>query len=206
MTKELKQKKLPKTRKSITHEFVIAGVKGFVTVGMYNDDKPGEIFIAIAKEGSTLGGLFNVISIVTSMALQHGVSIDKLAAKLSYMAFPPQGFTGEEFGYASSIVDYIFRWLGKTFGTKEVKEEKRIDEDLSTYVDKEAIQSISDKLKNIPVIDNQEEIIKETVSMSDMKKMYNLEDAPACTNCGGIMVRNGACYKCMNCGETSGCS
>jgi ribonucleoside-diphosphate reductase alpha chain len=199
MAKELKQKKLPKTRTSITHEFVISGVKVFVTVGMYADGKPGEVFISVAKEGSTLGGLFNAISIITSMALQHGVSIDKLSAKLSYMSFPPQGFTGEEFGYSSSIVDYIFRWLGKQFGTKEIKEEKRIDDDL--------VSQVVEKTQEVPVDSKSESVIQSPTTLQEnMKELYDMGDAPACTSCGGMMVRNGACYKCMNCGDTSGCS
>jgi ribonucleoside-diphosphate reductase alpha chain len=192
MTKELRQKKLPKTRTSITHEFVISGIKGFVTVGMYADGKPGEVFIAIAKEGSTLGGLFNAISIITSMALQHGVSIDKLAAKLSYMSFPPQGFTGEDFGYASSIVDYIFRWLGKTFGTKEIKEQKMIDTDLAQ------------KIKETPAIDKPIKDVVESNFADDTESL--VADSPPCHNCGGLTKRSGSCHVCTNCGETSGCS
>lgn len=175
--KDLKQKKLPKTRKSATHEFVIDGIKVFLTVGMYADGSPGEIFITVAKEGSTLGGLFNTISIVVSMALQYGVSIDKLCAKLSYMAFPPQGFVAE-FGYANSIVDYIFRYLAKEYGTKEVKEEKRME--------------VFEDVKKEPAIEKGEDVIQ--------------TDAPACKNCGGLTKRSGSCYCCTQCGDTSGCS
>lgn len=176
MTKDLKQKKLPKTRKAETVEFLIDGIKIFLTIGLYDDGSPGEIFIIVAKEGSTLGGLFNAISILASMALQYGVPIDKLVAKMSYMSFPPQGFIGD-FGYAHSVVDYIFRYLGKKYGTKEPKEEKKMES-----FDIQGQKPSSEKIEDI-----------------------SKSDSPPCKVCGGLTKRSGACYVCMNCGETTGC-
>jgi ribonucleoside-diphosphate reductase alpha chain len=115
MTKSLTQRKMPITRQSITHEFKIGGFAGYLTVGMYEDGNPGEIFINVSKEGSTISGLLDTIAISVSFALQYGVPLEKLVNKFSHMRFEPAGFTGEEFGFATSIVDYVFRWLGKRF-------------------------------------------------------------------------------------------
>lgn len=109
------QKKMPETRQALTHEFNISGFKGYLTVGVYEDGKPGEVFVNISKEGSTVSGLLDALSIVTSFALQYGVPLEKLVGKLSHMKFEPSGFTGGEFGYAHSIVDYVFRWLGDRY-------------------------------------------------------------------------------------------
>jgi ribonucleoside-diphosphate reductase alpha chain len=180
-TQNLKQKKPPKTRKSQTHEFSIAGIRGYLNVGMYEDGTPCEIFINMSKEGSTISGLLDTIAISVSMGLQYGIPLEKFVKKFSWMAFEPSGFTGtEEYGYAKSIVDYIFRWLGKNFGKIEVKEEKHID----------------DTLYAVP------ESPKEESKESEKKEI----DTPPCTNCGGLTKRSGACYCCTNCGETSGCS
>jgi len=110
------RKHLPATRQSITHKFTIDGHEGYITVGLFDDGCPGEVFIKMAKEGSTVGGLMDTIGILTSLTLQYGVSLEKLVAKFEHTSFQPAGFTKHsEIGPASSIVDYIFRWLGVTF-------------------------------------------------------------------------------------------
>ena len=112
---------LPATRKSITHKFSIDGHEGYIITGLFEDGSPGEVFIKMAKEGSTIGGLMDTIGILTSLALQYGVSVEKLVAKFEHTSFQPAGFTKHaEIGPASSIVDYIFRWLALTFSDHNV--------------------------------------------------------------------------------------
>ncbi len=122
------RKHLPTTRESITHKFTIDGHEGYITVGLFEDGQPGEVFIKMAKEGSTVGGLMDTIGILTSLALQYGVSLEKLVAKFEHTSFQPAGFTKHaEIGPASSIVDYIFRWLGVTFADLDICSTKGID-------------------------------------------------------------------------------
>ncbi|MCA9136274.1 MAG: hypothetical protein KDB00_05935 [Planctomycetales bacterium] len=117
------RKRLPDTRKSITHKFEIGELTGYVSVGVFDDRRPGELFIKVGKEGSTIRGLLDSIGIVTSLALQYGVPVSKLAEKLSHVQFEPSGITkNQDIPIAKSIVDYVFRWLGKTFGDTEVDE------------------------------------------------------------------------------------
>lgn len=103
--------RLPETRKSLTHRFRIGDQKGYVTVGFYDDGAVGEVFIRMAKTGSTISGLLDTVSILTSLALQHEVPLEAICVKLSYLRFEPDGFSGPEFGFARSIIDYVFRWL-----------------------------------------------------------------------------------------------
>ena len=110
------RQRLPDTRQSITHKFSISGHEGYVTVGLYDDGRPGELFIKMAKEGSTLSGLMDTVGILTSMALQYGVPVEALARKFEYMRFEPSGWTQNgHIRHAHSVVDYIFRWLGIVF-------------------------------------------------------------------------------------------
>lgn len=111
---------LPDTRESVVHKFSVSGTEGYLIVGLYQDGRPGELFIKIAKQGSTLGGLANTIGILTSICLQHGVPVEMLANKLGHMRFEPRGYSkNPEIGVAESLVDYIFRWLVLKFPTKE---------------------------------------------------------------------------------------
>jgi ribonucleoside-diphosphate reductase alpha chain len=186
------RRKLPSVRKAITHKFSIAGHEGYITVGMYNDGQPGEIFLVMAKEGSAISGLMDSFATAISLALQYGVPLKVLIDKFSHVRFEPSGHTGNpEVPFAKSIVDYIFRWLASKFLSTE--------EQLQTGVhvlEKEDTSKASDS----PVSSSK------TEPLNDMKSMYALDDAPSCAGCGSLMVRNGSCYKCMNCGETSGCS
>jgi len=185
------RRKLPAERHAITHKFSIGGHEGYITVGMYDDGQPGEIFLVMAKEGSAISGLMDSFATAISLALQYGVPLKVLIDKFSHVRFEPSGHTGNpEVPYAKSIVDYIFRWLASKFFSKE--------DQLHAGVHVGEGQSVTDPqngARPAPV-----------VPLNDLKSMYALGDAPTCASCGSIMVRNGSCYKCMNCGETSGCS
>ncbi len=171
--------RLPDERQAITHKFSVAGHDGYLTVGMYDDGTPGEIFVVMAKQGSVVSGLMDTVATSISMALQYGVPLKVLVDKFSHSRFEPAGFTNNpQIPIAKSIVDYIFRWLGQKFLTVEDQPQPE---------------------KAAPVT---------SMQMEDMEKqVYQTQaDAPPCPECGSIMVRNGSCYKCLNCGSTSGCS
>ena len=156
---------------------------------MYDDGQPGEIFLLMAKEGSAISGLMDSFATAISLALQYGVPLKVLIDKFSHVRFEPSGHTGNrEIPFAKSIVDYIFRWLASKFLTTE--------EQLYTGVHVDDSVSPAGEPSNNSGAE----------SANDLKSMYVLDDAPSCAACGSIMVRNGSCYKCMNCGETSGCS
>jgi len=182
--------KLPDERSAITHKFSIAGHEGYITVGMYESGQPGEIFLTMSKEGSTISGLMDTIATMTSLALQYGVPLETLVNKFAHMRFEPSGITpNEEIRFAKSIPDYIFRWLGLRFLPKEAQppvEEK----------------SLNGSRPPEPVLGGTGDTYVERE-----KRIFELQaDAPACAECGALMVRNGACYKCLNCGATLGCS
>lgn len=171
--------KLPKTRQSITHKFVIGGAhEGYVTVGFYENGEPGEVFIVMSKEGTTMSGMMDTLATSISIGLQHGVPLSVFIRKFSYSKFEPAGFSDNpDVGYASSVVDYIFRWLEKVFAERN-----------STQLPENTTHlSISNSSKS-------------TTSFVEE------EDAPFCSNCGARMTRNASCYACQQCGETSGCS
>ena len=110
------RRRLPATRKSVTHKFTIGGYEGYMTVGLFEDERPGELFLTMAKEGSTVGGLTDAVGILTSLALQYGVPAEALARKFEHARFEPSGPTGDStMGRASSVIDYVFRWLGINF-------------------------------------------------------------------------------------------
>ena len=179
--------KLPAERQSITHKFSIGGHEGYITVGMYEDGTAGEVFITMAKEGSTVSGLMDSFATAVSLALQYGVPLKVLVDKFSHVRFEPSGWTGNtEIPYAKSIMDYIFRWLGSKFIGPEYRQSE------------------------VPV-NGATEPLRPTepepqLSLPMADKRAFVEDAPVCADCGSIMTRNGSCYKCENCGGTSGCS
>ncbi len=181
------RRRLPDERQSITHKFSIAGHEGYLIVGLYDDKTPGEIFVTMAKQGSTISGLMDAFATSVSIGMQYGVPLKTLVNKFSHMRFEPSGFTGNaDIPIAKSIVDYIFRWMAKKFlPTEEVHE------------------AIQEPVK--PMVENG---TGDTAAAQAQQKLafINQEDAPACSSCGSIMVRNAACYKCTNCGATSGCS
>jgi ribonucleoside-diphosphate reductase alpha chain len=186
------RRKLPSERKAITHKFSIGGHEGYITVGMHADGQPGEIFLVMAKEGSAISGMMDSFATAISLALQYGVPLRVLIDKFSHVRFEPSGHTGNpEIHFAKSTVDYIFRWLASKFLSTE--------EQLQTGV------HVMNKTGQ-PGAEEAAGLNAGLQPLNDFKSMYALDDAPTCAGCGSIMVRNGSCYKCMNCGETSGCS
>ena len=184
------RRKLPSERQAITHKFSIAGHEGYITVGMYEDGQPGEIFLVMAKEGSSISGLMDSFATAISLALQYGVPLRVLIDKFSHVRFEPSGHTGnQEVPFAKSIVDYIFRWLASKYLSVEEQEHTGVN-----ISGKKAKKTEAEAKPNIENTHN------------DIRSMYALDDAPSCASCGSLMVRNGSCYKCTNCGETSGCS
>ncbi|HWC65630.1 MAG TPA: vitamin B12-dependent ribonucleotide reductase, partial [Thermoanaerobaculia bacterium] len=190
------RRKLPDERAAITHKFNVAGHEGYVTVGLYEDGTPGEIFLTMSKEGSTVSGLMDSFATAISLTLQYGVPLEALVDKFSHMRFEPSGYTkNKEIPIAKSLVDYIFRWLGSKFLSAEQKENIGI-----------VSRDNTSDTAPMPVT---QKILKPVASGSKMSAGHAFEvqtDAPACHECGSIMLRNGACYKCLNCGATSGCS
>jgi ribonucleoside-diphosphate reductase alpha chain len=189
---------LPTERAAITHKFSVAGHEGYVTVGLYEDGLPGELFITMSKEGSTISGLMDTIATSVSLALQYGVPLRVLVDRFSHMRFEPSGFTGNrEIPMAKSIIDYIFRWLGQKFLRED---DGHVDTTLSAQA--EAV------LKRVEPAANQIALpMGNTASRTtDAAEIYRTQaDAPPCAICGSITVRAGACYTCPNCGTTSGC-
>jgi len=191
------RRKLPDERHAITHKFSIAGHEGYITVGMYEDGKPGEIFLVMAKEGSTISGLMDAFATSISMALQYGVPLEALVEKFSHVRFEPSGFTkNSEIPYAKSITDYIFRWLASKFLSAEHQEAVGVQSsETSLKPHSGPVASV------VPQTDRAPE-----PSSGPAAAMRAQTDAPPCHYCGSIMIRNGSCYRCANCGSTSGCS
>ena len=208
------RKRLPQTRQSITHKFNVGGHEGYITVGLFADGMPGELFITMAKEGSTIGGLMDVIGTETSMALQYGVPLEALVEKFTHMRFEPSGWTGNpDIPHAKSVVDYIFRWMGIQFlpGYREQFTPKRDDEESQTKDDSkpaslESVKEEIDKIVAIHAADNDEEGDGDSPALRSKQFARFQSDAPACDGCGAITVRNGNCYLCHNCGASMGCS
>jgi ribonucleoside-diphosphate reductase alpha chain len=195
------RRKLSDERKSITHKFDIAGHEGYITVGMYEDGAPGEIFVSMSKQGSTISGLMDTFATAISYALQYGVPLQFLVDKFAHMRFEPSGFTkNPQIPYAKSIVDYLFRWLASKFLDEEAKREVGIVADDAREGGEPAGASDAPR-KLAPVAS-----LSEGKDSGMRQAFINQADAPPCPDCGSIMVRNGSCYKCMNCGATSGCS
>jgi ribonucleoside-diphosphate reductase alpha chain len=248
------RRRLPETRTAITHKFDIAGHEGYLTVGLFEDGQPGELFITMAKEGSTIGGLMDCIGTLTSMSLQYGVPLEALVKKFAHQRFEPSGFTkNPEIRNAASIIDYVFRWMALQFipGYRELSKASRNQPELPIPGLLEEIKKkINRPVPELPVADDTEIVVntaaasahprnggtlpapKETTgngkdatanlgnghrhgngsaqgraftTLSDTIAHFQL-DAPTCPNCGHMAVRNGACYKCLNCGESLGCS
>lgn len=190
----LSRRKLPDERKALTHKFDIAGHEGYITVGMYEDGSPGEIFVSMSKQGSTISGLMDSFATAISYALQYGVPLQFLVDKFAHMRFEPSGFTkNPQIPYAKSIVDYLFRWMASKFLDEDAKRE------VGVVVEDSPVTERKDPLAPVASLHDGKD--------GGMRQAFiNQADAPPCPDCGSIMVRNGACYKCMNCGATSGCS
>jgi ribonucleoside-diphosphate reductase alpha chain len=191
---------LPAERHALTHHFEIGGHDGYITVGLYEDGTPGEIFVKMAKEGSTVSGLMDSFAIAVSYALQYGVPLDFLANKFAHVRFEPQGFTrNPEIPIAKSIIDYMFRWLASRFLSTEKQEEIGIiHRDPGDAESPSAFEGPANAAQVVMPL-----LMPDATPTSTFR---NQADAPSCSECGSLMVRSGSCYKCHNCGATSGCS
>jgi ribonucleoside-diphosphate reductase alpha chain len=197
------RRRMPTTRQSVTHKFEIAGHEGYLTVGLYDDGSPGELFITMAKEGSTVGGLMDAFGTAISMCLQYGVPVKSLVEKFAHTRFEPSGFTkNPNIPIAKSLPDYIFRWLGVTFLDRGSK-------DLPPPAPGASDTHAGDLPAATPAAPAATATARAAVSgavrVDDQFNGFQA-DAPACDNCGAITVRNGACYRCFNCGNSMGCS
>jgi len=252
--------RLQEERASMTHKFSIAGHEGYITVGLYPNGQPGEIFIRMAKEGSTVSGLMDAFATSISLALQHGVPLRVLCEKFAHTRFEPSGWTGnEQIGYAKSLMDYLFRWLNLRFlsGTQLTlfaglaPQVPQLPAAPTLLAEQDAEEEVGNMSQG-QLAKLAEEVARKLNQMSShapsmggtsapaggiapeiqasgtaapspshgpalqdrglyhaadaMRDMYEMGDAPSCSTCGAIMVRNGSCYRCMSCGSTSGCS
>jgi ribonucleoside-diphosphate reductase alpha chain len=228
------RRKLPDERESITHKFSVGGHEGYITVGKYEDGTPGEIFVTMAKEGSTISGLMDSFATMTSLALQHGVPLQLLVDKFTHTRFEPSGFTkNPEIPMTKSVMDYLFKWLAIKFlsrdsqenagvilreeananvGTHSVRPAPPVEAAPASDVapitkdDANFIDSIKPAPANIAPVVMLEPRSADHARPQQKSTFLYQQDAPSCSDCGAIMVRNGACYKCLNCGSTSGCS
>ena len=220
------RRRLPATRQSVTHKLSVGGHEGYITVGLFEDGTPGELFITMAKEGSTIGGLMNVLGAQASLGLQYGVPLDVFVDKFSHTRFEPSGWTNNpDIPNAKSVVDYIFRWLGIQFipGYRDANTPKR---------EKESVEGDSAEDNSLPAGSAPKTIGHPATAMFanhapengskgngalafaelDALAVRSIQfarfqmDAPACDSCGAITVRNGNCYLCHNCGNSMGCS
>jgi ribonucleoside-diphosphate reductase alpha chain len=195
------RRRLPDERQALTHKFSISGHEGYITVGLFEDGQPGEIFLTMAKEGSVVSGLMDGFATSLSLSLQYGVPLKVLVNKFVHTRFEPSGFTGNpQIPIAKSITDYIFRWLASKFLSEDDQEAVGI----ITQKKRDEITAMTEP----NLIETNKENNNSPESGSD-EGNFSFEvqaDAPPCHECGAIMVRSGACYKCMNCGATSGCS
>ena len=197
--------KLPDERQAITHKFDIAGHEGYVTVGLFEDGMPGEIFLVMAKEGSTISGFADAFAQAISYALQYGVPLSSLVDKFSHVRFEPSGMTrNPDVRFAKSIVDYIFRWMASKFLSPEAQFAAGVNNrDEAVAATATVTETVT---KSVSVGTSVTVPVPPVKSKSQFAAMQNQEDAPPCSTCGSIMVRSGACYKCSNCGTTSGCA
>jgi ribonucleoside-diphosphate reductase alpha chain len=194
------RRKLPDERRAITHKFDIQGHEGYITVGLFEDGQPGEIFLVMAKEGSTISGFADAFAQAISYALQYGVPLQALVDKFSHVRFEPSGMTrNPEIRFAKSIVDYIFRWLASKFLSPEAQFHAGVN-------GRELEDSHGHTLTPTAVPEPPPAVAKAVPTANPHSTIQNQEDAPPCSTCGSIMIRSGACYKCVNCGTTSGCA
>jgi ribonucleoside-diphosphate reductase alpha chain len=230
------RRRLPNDRNAICHKFDIAGHEGYIHVGFYEDGTPGEIFIKMAKEGSTISGLMDSIATLTSLALQYGVPLEALVSKFGHVRFEPSGFTkNQEIPYAKSLTDYIFRFLGHRFLPAEPSQDVSLTEGSNQRessrgeaerahhpVHTDGARAPLNGTASLPATgttvayvngthpsheDSQRSAAAVIQSAPIVSRTWQSQaDAPSCADCGSIMIRNGSCYKCLNCGATSGCS
>src|SRR3989454_843144 len=205
------RRRLPNDRQALCHKFDVAGHEGYVHVGFFEDGTPGEIFIKMAKEGSTISGLMDTIGVLTSMALQYGVPLEVLVSKFSHVRFEPSGFTkNPDIPMAKSLIDYVFRFLGVRFLSADQRREVGL-------IEREAppapgtVSAVAAASPEARAAAGPNPIGFTGGTVLDTPGRHAITfspqpDAPSCPDCGALMVRNGTCYKCFNCGATSGCS
>ncbi len=216
-----RRRKLADERVAYTHKFSIAGHEGYLTTGLYDDGQPGEIFLKMAKEGSTVSGLMDTIATMTSIALQYGVPLKALVDKFSHTRFEPSGFTNnKKIPIAKSVMDYVFRYLGDRYLATEETAETAEEGTAAAGAAPIALPTASrPSLVTAPLpaagavaggsgsaTTDASHAQGSTGGGRLVSSFVNQADAPSCMDCGSIMIRNGACYKCPNCGSTSGCS
>ncbi|TME75098.1 MAG: vitamin B12-dependent ribonucleotide reductase, partial [Chloroflexi bacterium] len=201
------RRRLPDTRDSLTHKFSIEGHEGYITVGKFDDGTPGELFVTMAKEGSTLSGMMDAFATSVSLLFQYGVPLSHLVEKFGYMRFEPAGWTGNpEIGMAKSIVDYVFRWLGHRFLSAEEKTYMGLTRTSEIIADPLAQQERLEQIVSITPPPITENFTIASPSPARGMRLNSTPDAPPCPRCGWLTVRSGTCHKCENCGETTGCS
>jgi ribonucleoside-diphosphate reductase alpha chain len=226
-----RRERLPHTRQSLTHKFDVQGHEGYINVGFYPDGRPGELFITMAKEGSTIGGLMDVLGTSISIGLQYGVPLEVFVNKFAHSRFEPAGFTkNPDIPIAKSIADYIFRWLGMEFipGYREANAPKRPTAEspaepasapgpmmkvnghrTATIADLEHAEAVMGAVQAEPTASPapaHQAAVGEDLGVQDRQFAHFQSDAPACDNCGALTVRCGTCYRCFNCGNSMGCS
>jgi ribonucleoside-diphosphate reductase alpha chain len=213
----------------VTHKFDIQGHEGYINVGFYPDGRPGELFITMAKEGSTIGGLMDVLGTAISIGLQYGVPLEVFINKFAHSRFEPAGFTkNPDIPIAKSIADYIFRWLGMEFipGYREANAPKRAPaetEDEPAAIVPPILKVNGHRAATIADLEHAEAVMEayhsdhvpspageahpnDRLAEQDRQFAHFQSDAPACDNCGALTVRCGTCYRCFNCGNSMGCS
>jgi ribonucleoside-diphosphate reductase alpha chain len=229
-----RRERLPHTRRSLTHKFDIQGHEGYINVGFYPDGRPGELFITMAKEGSTIGGLMDVLGTAISIGLQYGVPLEVFVNKFAHSRFEPAGFTkNPDIPIAKSIADYIFRWLGMEFiaGYREANAPKRPSAEMEVVpvstTSTPILKVNGHRTATIADLEHAEAVMgagarhaapeaaqstaieaARTDGLDDQERQFAhfQSDAPACDNCGALTVRCGTCYRCFNCGNSMGCS
>jgi ribonucleoside-diphosphate reductase alpha chain len=228
-----RRERLPHTRQSVTHKFDIQGHEGYINVGFYPDGRPGELFITMAKEGSTIGGLMDVLGTAISIGLQYGVPLEVFVNKFAHSRFEPAGFTkNPDIPIAKSIADYIFRWLGMEFipGYRDANAPKRPTAEtevepvttgapmlkvnghrtatIADFEHAEAVMEAGGQKTETPVAMPASTVTApgHALDVQDRQFAHFQSDAPACDNCGALTVRCGTCYRCFNCGNSMGCS
>ncbi|HNQ89297.1 MAG TPA: vitamin B12-dependent ribonucleotide reductase [Verrucomicrobiota bacterium] len=219
------RRRLPETRMAVNHKFNIAGHEGYLNVGLFENGQPGELFITMAKEGSTIGGLMDTIATLTSLTLQYGVPLDALVKKFSHQRYEPSGTTrNPEIRTASSVTDYVFRWLAFQFleGYREEHRPDRGQQELPMPgLHEEIKKRVNKPIPELPVSDEDAEVPARPAAVSTpvaaaaaaqsqgqglTSTFANMLDAPPCSKCGHVTVRNGTCFRCPNCGSSEGCS
>ncbi|TMG52252.1 MAG: vitamin B12-dependent ribonucleotide reductase [Chloroflexi bacterium] len=205
------RRRLADTRASLTHKFSIEGHEGYITVGLFEDNTPGELFVTMAKEGSTLSGMMDAFATSVSLLFQYGVPLSHLVEKFGHMRFEPAGWTGNpEIGFAKSIVDYVFRWLGNRFLSEPdraalglVRTTEVADATSQLELLNRVVQLATPE---VPAANGNGHAVAPVPDAPGYRRLNSTPDAPPCPRCGWLTVRSGTCHKCENCGETTGCS